>query len=55
MLIPRPPKIHSLDRVLSRGQTLELPYLGRNVWKKSRGGQKVSRHMVVKLARHTRN
>ena len=42
MLIPRP-KIHSLDRVLSRGQTLEIPYIGRDGQKISRGGRKVSR------------
>ena len=41
MLIPRP-KIHSLDRVLSRGQILEISYLGRS-------GQKISRGKGKKL------
>ena len=36
MLIPRP-KIHGLDRALSRGQTLEVPYFGRESRKISRG------------------
>ena len=42
MIIARQ-KIHSLDRILSRGQTLEIPYLGRDGRKTSRGGRKTSR------------
>ena len=41
MSIPRP-KTHSLDRVLSRGQILEISYLGRS-------GQKISRGKGKKL------
>ena len=40
MLTPRP-KIYCLDNVLSRGQTLEILYLGRYCLKISRSGQKL--------------
>ena len=42
MLIPLP-KIHNLDRVLSRRQTTELPAPGSGGQKRSRGRQKISR------------
>ena len=42
MLIQRP-KIHSMGRVLSREQTLELPYLGR-------GGRKSSHGLSLEVA-----
>ena len=43
-----PPKIHSLERILSRGRTLEIPYLGRD-------GRKTSRGMVEKLVAAVEN
>ena len=41
-MFPRP-KIHSLDRVLSRGQALEKPYFGR-------GGRNTSRGLSLEIA-----
>ena len=54
-MLNRQPKIYNLDRVLSRRQTLEILYLGRDGRKIKRGGQKISRGIVKKLVAAVEN
>ena len=53
-LIPRP-EIHCLVRVLIRGKILELPYLGRDGRKISRGGQKLVAAWSKNKSRRSKN
>ena len=52
-LIPRQ-QLLSLDKVLSRGQTLEMKYLGRDDQKISRSGRRTSQCMVKKKSRQSK-